>query len=103
MSQIQNQWDEIVHIESEMARYLLALGVDWHDTAAMTQLASEFKVFDPARAQAAYASRDAARINKAKLFALAAMMMRTMESAARDDRDVHGGDIWKAFAKHLYV
>ena len=102
MSQIQFQWHEVSNIESEMSRYLMALGVDWHDAASMSQLAMECRAFGPTQAQAAYASHDPTQINKAKLFALVAMMMRTMESAAHDDRDVHGGEVWKAFGKHLY-
>lgn len=102
MSQIENQWDEVTQIETELMRRMVALGLDWHDEAAMTQLATECKTFGPANAQAAYASHDQRLITKAELFALASVMIRTMESAARDERDVHGGEVWKAFAKHLY-
>jgi hypothetical protein len=103
MSQIENHWDEVAQIETELRRYMVALSLDWHDEAAMVQLASECKVFGPSDAQAAYASHDSKLINKAKIFGLASMMMRTMESAAREDRDVHGGEVWKAFGKHLYT
>lgn len=102
MSQIENHWDEVAQIETELRRYMMALGLDWHDEAAMEQLASECKAFGPSEAHAAYASHDSKLINKAKIFGLASMMMRTMESAAREDRDVHGGEVWKAFGKHLY-
>lgn len=102
MSQIENHWDEVAHIETELMRYMTALGLDWHDEAAMLQLATECKTFGPGNAQAAYASNDQRLITRAKLFAMASMMIQTMESAARDNRDVHGGVIWKAFAKHLY-
>lgn len=102
MSQIENQWDEVVQIEAELMRYMTALGLDWHDEAAMLQLASECKAFGPDNAQAAYASNDQRLITRAKLFAMVSMMIQTMESAARDNRDVHGGEIWKAFGKHLY-
>jgi hypothetical protein len=103
MSQIQFQWHEISNIETEMVRYLVALGIDWHDELAMTQLATECKHYGPEQAQAAYLSHDQTLINKAKLYALVTMMMRTMESAAGDDRDVHAGEVWKAFARHLYT
>jgi hypothetical protein len=94
MSQIENHWDEVSQIETELRRYMMALGLDWHDEAAMSQLASD--------AQAAYTSHDSKLINKAKFFGLVSTMMRTMESAARENRDVHGGEVWKAFGKHLY-
>jgi len=102
MSQIQNQWDEVTHIESELKRYMMALGLDWHDEAAMIRLAAECQAFGPLHSAAAYASHDPSQISKAKLFGLASMMMRTMESAAHDNRDVHGGEAWKALGKHLY-
>lgn len=102
MSQIENHWDEVAQIETELRRYMMALGLDWHDEAAMEQLAYECKAFGPSEAQAAYASHNSTLINKAKIFGLASMMMRTMESAARENRDVHGGEVWKAFGKHLY-
>jgi hypothetical protein len=102
MSQIENHWDEVSQIETELRRYMMALGLDWHDEAAMSQLASECKAFCPSDAQAAYTSHDSKLINKAKFFGLVSTMMRTMESAARENRDVHGGEVWKAFGKHLY-
>ena len=103
MSQTENHWSEVRQIETEIARYMIALGLDWQDEAAMTQLATECKVFGPDNARAAFASKDQQRINKAQLFGLVSTMIQTMKSAALDERDVHGGEIWKAFAKHLYV
>jgi hypothetical protein len=103
MSQIENHRDEVSQIETELMRHMIALGLDWHDEAAMTQLASECKVFGPADAQAAYASNEQRLITKAELFGLASVMIRTMENAALEQRDVHGGEVWKAFGKHLYT
>lgn len=102
MSQIENHWDEVSQIETELMRHMIALGLDWHDETAMARLATECKTFGPANAQAAYASNDRQRKTKAELFALTSVMIRTMESAARDDRDVHAGEVWKAFGKYLY-
>lgn len=84
-------------------RHMMALGLDWHDDAAMTQLASQCKVFGPTNAQAAYASHEQRLITKAELFGLVSVMIQTMENAAREGRDVHGGEIWKALGKHLYI
>ncbi len=103
MSQTENHWAEVKEIESEIARYMIALGLDWHDDIAMTMLARESKAFGPDQATAAFSSHDQHRISKAKLFGLVNTMLLTMKSAALDERDVHGGEIWKAFAKHLYV
>ena len=103
MSQIENHGAEVSHIEIELMRKMVALGLDWHDEAAMRKLASECKVFGPADVQAAYASHDRERITKAQLFALASLMLHTMENAALEGREVHGGEVWKAFGKHLYT
>jgi hypothetical protein len=103
MSQNENHWDEVSRIETELMRHMIALGLDWHDEIAMTQLATECKTFGPGNAKAAYASKDQRLITKAQLFGLVSTMIQTMESAARDSRDVHGGEVWKAFAKHLYT
>lgn len=103
MSQIENHWAEVANIELELQRYMIALGLDWHDEVAMTQLATECKAFGPDNAQAAYASHDQSLITKAQFFGLVSMMIRTMENAAVDGRDVHGGEVWKAFGKHLYA
>lgn len=103
MSQTENHWDEISHIEAELKKIMIALGIDWHDEFAMQQLASECKLFGPANADAAYASKDQRLMTKAKLFGLVSVMMQTMESAAREQRDVHGGEVWKALGKHFYT
>jgi hypothetical protein len=29
-------------------------------------------------------------------------MIQTMENATFERRDVHGGEVWKAFGRHLY-
>ena len=102
MSQIQNHYDEVSQIETELKRHMIALGLDWHDEAKMKQLAAECKAFKSANAQAAYASKDRTLKTKAELFALASIMLRTMASAADDNREVHAGEVWKAFGKHLY-
>ena len=102
MSQLEDHWNEVSRIETELLRKMTVLGLDWHDNAAMEQLASECKAFHSADADAAYASHDTRRITKAQLFGLASLMLRTMENAAREGRDVHAGEVWKAFGKHLY-
>ena len=102
MSQIEKHLDEVSRIETEMLRKMTVLGLDWHDDAAMAQLAAECKAFHPANADAAYASHDMKKIVKAELFGLASVMLRAMENAALEGREVHAGEVWKAFGKHLY-
>jgi hypothetical protein len=102
MSELENHWEEVARIEAELKLKMIALGLNWNDSAAMAQLAVKCKAFHPADAQAAYQSRDFARIVKTEIFALASTMLVTMTSATGNDRDVHSGEVWKAFAKHLY-
>ena len=103
MSQIQNQWDEVTRIETELKQKLVAMNIDWNDDGAMTQLAAECKTFGSTDLQAAYQSHDRMHIVKAEFFALVSLMLTTMENAAGDDRDVHAGSVWKAFGRHLYA
>lgn len=103
MSQIEHHHDEVSNIETEMMRHMIALGLDWHNEVAMINLAAECKAFGPVQAQAAYASHDQTQKTKAELFALASLMLKTMENAAGHDRFVHAGEVWKAFGKHLYT
>ncbi|MFZ2302121.1 MAG: hypothetical protein WAW10_09670 [Gallionella sp.] len=102
MSQIEDHRSETSHIEIELMRKMLALGLDWRDDAAMKRLASECKAFGPEQARAAFASNDTQAKTKAEIFVLASLMMKTMGSAANESREVHGGEVWKAFGKHLY-
>ena len=102
MSQIEDHKTETSLIEKELMRKMLALGLDWHDDATMKKLASECKVFGPEQAQAAFASNEGEAKTKAELFVLASLMMKTMANAANESREVHGGEVWKAFGKHLY-
>lgn len=103
MSQAENHWTEVSQIETELMRHMIAMGLDWHNEAAMIALANECKTFGPDNVKAAYASKDRTRITKAEFFGLASMMLKTMENAANEGRDVHGGEVWKAFGKHLYT
>lgn len=103
MSQLENHWDEVSKIEIELIRHMTALGIDWQDENTMSQLARECKAFGPVQSNAAYATHNQVLITKAQLFGLVSLMIRTMESAAKANRDVHGGEVWKAFAKHLYT
>lgn len=102
MSQIENHWDKVTRIELEMKRHMIALGIDWHDDVAMRQLSAECTAFGPNQVKAAYASADRTQKTRAELFALASLMLRTMKNAAGENRDAHGGKVWKAFGKHLY-
>jgi hypothetical protein len=102
MSEIENHYNEVSSIETELKRHMIALGLDWHDEVTMIRLAAECKAFKSAHAQAAYSSHDRTQKTKAELFALASLMLTTMASAASDNREVHAGEVWKAFGKHLY-
>jgi hypothetical protein len=102
MSQSENHWSEVSQIETQLMRHMIALGLDWHNEIAMKKLAVECKAFGPHEARAAYQTKDRTLITKAELFGLVSTMLKTMENAAIEERDVHGGEVWKALGKHLY-
>jgi len=103
MSQVEHHWSEVSQIEIELRRRMIALGLDWHDEAVMAQLSSECKAFGPDNAQAAYASHEQRLITKAELFGLVMVLIRTMQNAVLEEREVHGGEVWEAFGKHFHL
>ena len=102
MSQIEHHHEEVSRIETELMRHMITLGLDWHNESSMARLADEFKDFGAGKAQAAYCSQDLHQISKAEFFGLTSIMLKTMGNAALENRVVHGGEVWKAFGKHLY-
>lgn len=90
------------NIERELARYGVALGIDWSDPASVEAAVDRYIAFTPAEAEAAAASGDRTRLSWAQFAGLAAMMFETMTDGAEDGLHVHGGPVWKTFAKAVY-
>ena len=89
--------DEVRHIEQEIARYGIVLGIDWQDDLAVRRLAREALDFAGHDAPA-----DASGRAKLALFGLAQLMLKVMTESAGEAVEVHGGPVWKAFGRALW-
>ncbi len=91
------------NISLEIERKLIALGLDWQDSAAMRSLAEEALGTETHAGFAGLhraAPEDLARM---QLFGLIGLMLRTMEESAVSGQEIHGGDAWKSLAKALWA
>jgi hypothetical protein len=88
-------------LEREIIRRGILLGIDWDDAAAVRALAREALEGDSAHNLEALRSPDRLRRARAELFALAALMLRTMQQSAAIGVHTHGGPVWKAFGRAL--
>ena len=88
-------------LEHEIAKLGVALNIDWEHHAAVRVLAHEALVGGAAHVDELLRSTDPAQRAKGQLFALAVMMLRTMETSAEVGIHTHGGPCWKAFGRAL--
>lgn len=89
-------------VEQEMLKRGVLMGLDWSDATRLRQLAREALGGGPVHIAALLRDTDPALRAKGQLFALAALMLRTMDSSARTGVHTHGGPAWKAFGRALY-
>ncbi len=95
--------EEARRIEAEIVRHGIVLGIDWSDPVAVRALAREALAYHPGDAEKV--SRDATPEWRAKLelFGLAELMLKVMAESAADNIETHGGDVWKAFGRALWL
>lgn len=88
-------------LEHEIAKFGIALGIDWKHHAAVRVLAREALQGGPAHIEELVRSENVTERAKGQLFALGVMMLRTMETSAEEGIHTHGGPCWKAFGRAL--
>lgn len=88
-------------LEHEIAKFGVALGIDWEHPAAVRALAREALAGGASHIEELVRSVDPGQRAKGQLFALAVMMLRTMEGSAELGIHTHGGSCWKAFGRAL--
>lgn len=103
MSEFENQHADAAMISAEIARMLVALGIDWTDETRMRVLAREALSFHGLDSFGHLDPEDVTGRSKQRLFGLIALMLRTMEEGAEVGELIHGSDIWKALAKALWT
>lgn len=101
MPNFEHYTEEARHIEQEIVRLGIALGIDWSDEVAVRALARE--------ALACHADQldqggDALeRRTRLELFGLAQLMLNVMAQSADEGMETHGGPVWKAFGRALWL
>ena len=104
MAGFENYQQEIRKIEDEIEHMGVALGIDWSDEAQVRALACEALEHAQDRMREAAANPDDHRLGaKVTLFGLASLMLRTMEESAGVGFESHGGPVWKAFGRALWL
>jgi hypothetical protein len=94
----ENYAAEARRIEQEMARQGVVLGIDWEDAVSVRRLAREALGWT-----AGHPVSNAEDRAKRELFALAQLMLKVMAESAGEDIHTHGGPIWKAFGRALWL
>jgi hypothetical protein len=101
MPNFENYAEEARRIEHEIVRLGIALGIDWDDEVAVRMLARQ--------ALAAHGNQlqdipDALeRRTRFELFGLAQLMLSVMAQSAEEGLETHGGPVWKAFGRALWL
>jgi hypothetical protein len=102
MTGFEHHAEEARRIEQEIVRLGIALGIDWEDEVEVRALAREALACHPGGAGGHPGSPvERARV---ELFGLAQLMLKVMTESARDQGiHTHGGPVWKAFGRALWL
>lgn len=99
MPVFENYAEEARRIEQEIARYGVALGIDWEDSIAVRALAREALAYHPSETSPG----DLEFRTKVELFGLAQLMLHIMAESADENIETHGGPVWKALGRALWL
>lgn len=100
MSGFENFAVQAEEIEREIARKGIALGIDWNDAAAVSELA---RAALDCRSDELEKDQDDPQLRiRYELFGLAHLMLQVMEESARHNVLTHGGPVWKTFGRALW-
>jgi hypothetical protein len=101
MPNFEHHAEEARRIEREIMRLGIALGIDWNDEVAVRTLARQALA---ARGTHLDEVPDALeRRTRLELFGLAQLMLRVMAESAAEGIETHGGPVWKAFGRALWL
>lgn len=101
MPNFEHYGEEARRIEQEIIRLGIALGIDWEDEVAVRALARE--------ALASHAGTlehipDALeRRTRVELVGLSQLMLNVMAQSAEEGMETHGGPVWKALGRALWL
>jgi hypothetical protein len=95
--------EEAKQIEAEIIRHGIALGIDWSDSMAVRMLAREALHYHPDAAGKVSRGDTPEERAKLELFGLAQLMLTVMAESAADNVETHGGEVWKALGRALWL
>lgn len=101
MSGFEHFTENAAELEHEIAVRGVVLGIDWDDPVQVRSLAREALAGGAGHTEGLVKSDDLQQKARGELFALAVLMLRTMEESADTGLHTHGGPVWKAFGKAL--
>ncbi len=94
--------EEARRIEQEIVRHGIVLGIDWQDEVAVRSLAREALALHPDGDKVSLGDTPESRA-KLEIFGLAQLMLKVMAESAEENLTTHGGDVWKAFGRALWL
>jgi len=103
MSQLEDQQKDALQISSELARVLIALGVDWTNAVQLRTLAREALTYKPDQIHQHIDVTDFEQHARLKFYGLVALMFQTMVEGAEENEQIHGTPLWKAVARALWA
>lgn len=103
MPAFENYGAEAAQLETEIARKGVILGIDWDNAAQLRKLAKQALACHEDTIQLDCNPASPEGIAKLELFGLVQLMLKVMEQGAGEGIEVHGGPVWKAFAKALWA
>ena len=101
MSGFEHFSENAAELEHEIAVRGVVLGIDWDDPAEVRALAREALAGGAGHTSGLLDSDELESRARGELFALAVLMLRTMEESADTGVHTHGGRVWKSFGKAL--
>ena len=103
MPEFENYSAEAKQIEQEIIRKGVILGIDWNNEAALRSLAGQALARHDETLPLGVSLSSPEGMAKMELFGLAQLMMKVMKQSADDNRFIHGGPVWNAFAAALWA
>jgi len=101
MPNFEHYAEEARRIEQEIVRLGIALGIDWGDEVAVRALARRALAYRPDEPDNTLDALE--RRTRLELFGLAQLMLNVMAQSAEEGMETHGGPVWKAFGRALWL
>lgn len=103
MSMFENYDKESRQIELEIERKGVVLGIDWNNEPQVRAIARKGLNSSPEESDVAFRHlrwNDRAML---ELFALSQLMLTVMQQSAAEGLETHGGPVWKALGRALWI